>query len=111
MANIGKRRAVTTDGNNKIITVNRKSGAVKKQKTIKKDGESTTIQTVKYRKSPSKNPGRRADAANGSVTMLDGSTHQLSGKIRGKEGKRVVTKDKGVGANNPIRSIKTKYKY
>lgn len=118
MANNGKRRVVTGDSNNKKITVTRKDGTVKKQKTKRIDQNEITVSTVKYKRKPSDESKKikgnwygEAEVDGKTYKVKSDLTHKTRGKGSEKETKKIVFKGKGVGANNPLKSTKTVYKY
>lgn len=109
----------TYDVKGKKITKYAKDGTVKKEKFVAKGGNDSPIKKIKdvtKYQDPSKS--KRIYSNRGGVASyeVDGKTYLTEGKDKVKMGKsglvkKSVTKDKGIGANNPIKSIKKKTKY
>lgn len=101
------------------VTKFAKDGTIKKQKFVAKGGDGSPVKKIKdvtRYQDPSKS--KRIYKNKGGVASyeVDGKTYLTEGKDKVKMGKsglvkKSVTKDKGIGANNPIKSIKKKTRY
>lgn len=101
------------------VTKYAKDGTVKKEKFVAKGEKGSSVKRIKdvtKYQDPSKS--KRVYSNRGGIATydVDGRSYVTEGKDKikmGKSGlvKKSVTKDKGIGANNPIKSIKKKTVY